>query len=170
MPEWLIEKPYLKPYLPLPTSAQVVAGRPYHVRRDNTVSYRCFSLYHWGRIKGPNTTVQLEVDDRQLLLSDASGSLLARHELSYRKGVTQVNNHHRRDISQSVMQLQEALIGKFSDQAQARLFINSIFTSVILAIVVISTSTCCTPAAVNLKACETGRSAIVSVITCFFLQ
>ncbi len=126
--EWLIEKPYLKPYLPLPTSAQVVAGRPYHVRRDNTVSYRgCFYSLPLGTYQGPNTTVQLEVDDRQLLLSDASGSLLARHELSYRKGVTQVNNHHRRDISQSVMQLQEALIGKFSDQAQARLFINSIY-------------------------------------------
>lgn len=126
--EWLIEQPYLKPCLPLPSSAPVVAGRPYHVRRDNTVSYRgCLYSLPLGTYQGPNTTVQLEVDDRQLLLSDASGALLARHELSYRKGVTQVNNHHRRDISQSVMQLQEALIGKFSDQAQARLFINSIY-------------------------------------------
>lgn len=125
--EWLIEQPYLKPFTPLPSSLPAIAGQSYHVRRDNTVSYRG-NLYSLplGTYQGPGTTVRLEVSDRHLVLSDNSGALLARHERSHRKGVMVINNHHRRDISRSVMELQEQLIGKFSDPEQAHLFLHSI--------------------------------------------
>ena len=125
--EWLIEQPYLKPYIPLPPLLPAVAGQRYHVRRDNTVSYRG-NLYSLplGTYQGPGTTVRFEVSDHHLMLSDASGAMLARHERSHQKGVMVINNHHRRDVSRSVTELQEQLIERFSDQQQARLFLHSI--------------------------------------------
>ena len=125
--EWLTEQPYLKSYKPLPSSLSGIAGQAYHVRKDNTVSYRG-NLYSLplGTYQGPGTTVRLEVTAQHLLLSDTKGALLARHELSYRKGEIVVNNHHRRDVSRSVTELQEQLTRRFSNQQQARLFLQSI--------------------------------------------
>jgi len=125
--EWQVEKQHLRPYEPLPYPISGTLGKDYHVRKDNTISYRGnFYTLPVGTYEGPGTQVVLEAKDNNLFLYAQDGKLLAGHLIESGKGIVVINNHHRRDISSKIKALQDSLMQQFTNQEQAGLFLESI--------------------------------------------
>lgn len=123
--EWKTEVRYLRQYTPIPLGG--IAGKLYHVRKDNTVSYRGnFYSLPLGSYEGPGTKVLLSIEGSQLLLNHQDKRLLAQHTLEHSKGKIVMNNHHRRDTTSKIKALQEELCRQFSDQQKAVLFLEMI--------------------------------------------
>ncbi|WP_223294143.1 hypothetical protein [Chlorobium limicola] len=122
-----MEKQHLRPFEPLPYPISGPVGKEYHVRKDNTISYRGnFYSLPVGTYAGPGTLVVLEVRQNTLCLYAHDGRLLANHPIKSGKGTVVVNNHHRRDTSAKRRELQDSLKPLFTNQEQAELFLESI--------------------------------------------
>lgn len=86
--EFIKEKPYLKPYtghMERPAGQ----GRPYNVRRDNTISYKgCFYSLPLGTYAGDDTKVLLvEPTDKEIeIYSPSTGEFLISYQVSLIKG------------------------------------------------------------------------------------
>lgn len=125
--EWQVEKQHLRPFEPLPYPISGTVGKEYHVRKDNTISYRGnFYSLPVGTYAGPGTLVVLEVRQNTLCLYAHDGRLLANHPIKSGKGTVVINNHHRRDTSAKRRELQDSLKPLFTNQEQAELFLESI--------------------------------------------
>ena len=127
--EWQVEKRHLRPFEPLPYLISGTVGKEYHVRKDNTISYRGnFYTLPIGTYEGQGTRVVLEARESNLFLYTQDGKLLANHPVETGKGIVVLNNHHRRDISSKLRELQDSLRPLFTNQEQAGLFLESIHT------------------------------------------
>ena len=125
--EWQVEKRHLRPFEPLPYPIVGTVGKEYHVRKDNTISYRGnFYSLPVGTYEGPGTLVVLETRDNNLFLYAQDGKLLAGHLIESGKGIVVLNNHHRRDTSAKLRELQGSLMPQFTNQEHADLFLESI--------------------------------------------
>ena len=125
--EWQVEKRHLRPFEPLPYPISGTVGKEYHVRKDNTISYRGnFYSLPVGTYAGPGTLVVLEAREKNLVLYAQDGKLLAGHPIESGKGIVVLNNHHRRDTSFKLRELQDSLMPQFTNQEHADLFLESI--------------------------------------------
>jgi len=125
--EWQVEKRHLRPFEPLPYPISGTVGKEYHVRKDNTISYRGnFYSLPVGTYEGPGTRVVLEVMQNTLVLKAQDGKLLANHLIESGKGTVVINNNHRRDTSAKLGELRDSLMLQFTNQEQAKLFLESI--------------------------------------------
>ena len=125
--EWQVEKRHLRPFEPLPYPISGTVGKEYHVRKDNTISYRGnFYTLPVGTYEGPGTLVVLEVRQNTLVLNGQDGKLLANHPIESGKGIVVINTNHRRDTSAKLGELQRSLMQLFTNQEQAGLFLESI--------------------------------------------
>ena len=86
--EWQVEKRHLRTFEPLPYPISDTVGKDYHVRKDNTISYRGnFYTLPVGTYEGPGTLVVLEVRQNTLVLNAQDGKLLANHPIESGKGI-----------------------------------------------------------------------------------
>jgi transposase len=122
--EWLIEKEYL---LPLPASLlQAVETNytSYKVRKDNTISYHGnYYTLPSGTYQGEDTEVGLRNESGRIRLYDTGHKLLAEHPESLLKGQVIRNTDHRRQKSQSLEALKEAVLHGYHKDEKLASFI-----------------------------------------------
>jgi hypothetical protein len=113
-----IEQEYLRPCRPIPISKKL---RPYHVRKDNTISYKSnFYSLPQGTYRGRGSQVLLKEANRSITLYSTDQTFICTHELAAGKGKTILNTHHRRDTSKRVEELIEEAAARFTHPGQAR--------------------------------------------------
>jgi transposase len=112
--ELLIERRHLQPFKPLPGSQ--LPYRAYHVRKDNSISYKGnFYTLPKGTYQGKGTQVWVKVEGQQLLLCDEEKQVIVRHELCLDKGKIISNTDHRRDKSHKVKALIHEVAQQFAN-------------------------------------------------------
>ncbi|MCC5905138.1 MAG: IS21 family transposase [Balneolaceae bacterium] len=117
----LIEQQHLTPYHPIPVKKQ---PRPYHVRKDNTISYKSnFYTLPEGTYQGRGSQVLLQETGNGFTVYGVNETLICTHELAAGKGKTIINTNHRRDTSRSLEELTGQAAGCFSDPDRARSYI-----------------------------------------------
>jgi transposase len=123
--EWLVEREYLKPFVPLPVAPD--PGRPYGVRKDNVVRYRGNRyLLPVGTYQGPQTQVRLKTEDSTLSVYSMDGKLLTTHTLASGKGELVGNPSRCRDTSAKLDIFQAQLQKRFGDPAICQIFLDKI--------------------------------------------
>jgi transposase len=118
--EWIIEKSHLKPISDFFKPENALDD--YHVRKDNTISYKSnFYRLPPGTYKGPMTTVWTEVtDDNRLIIYDTGKNRIACHNIYMGKGKTIGGSNYKRDFSSGIDQLIDELSGQFTNPEQAK--------------------------------------------------
>jgi len=116
--QWDIEKSYLSEFIPL--EFEFDQGKPYTVRKDNTISYKS-NLYSLpqGTWNGKGTQVYVMEEDDTLLVKELSGKELCRCKISMGKGQTIINNDHKRDKGTKINRLIIDVAGKFASPSDA---------------------------------------------------
>lgn len=99
--EWLIEITHLQPLQHLYEPKQ---ERPlYHVRKDNTISYKgSYYALPFRTYKGASTQVSVELQDDELIIFDTTKQEIVRHKVSMMKGVLVKNTNQYRDTSTKI--------------------------------------------------------------------
>lgn len=114
----LIEQEHLTPYKPI---AMAKEPRSYHVRKNNTISYKSnFYSLPEGTYQGRGTEVLLKETGPTFSVYSADEELICTHELATGKGQTIINSNHRRDTSKPLEALMSQAAGSFSSRDQAR--------------------------------------------------
>lgn len=116
--EWLIERTHLQPMHHLYEQKQ---ERPvYHVRKDNTISYKGnYYALSLGTYKGASTQVSVELQDDELIVFDASEQEIVRHKVSLMKGVLVKNTSQYRDTSTKITDKINLVAQHFSNTVKA---------------------------------------------------
>ena len=113
--EFIIEKPFLKPYIPL-----IIENREhklYHVRKTNTISYKSnFYTLPVGTYQGPETQVKIKQINNTIEISSLQNELICIHQLSLLSGQTVTNNNHKRDNSKSIEEMMEQIAAGFTNK------------------------------------------------------
>lgn len=123
--EWLIEKQYLREFIPLPIKPDY--GKSYGVRKDNTISYRGnFYSLPTDTYQGPKTHVMVRVSGSELIICGEDKIMLASHVIQQGRGEIIVNNHHRRDVSEKIQKLILELCQQFNDPGHGKTFLEKI--------------------------------------------
>jgi hypothetical protein len=123
--EWLVEKEYLKPFVPLPVAPD--PGILYGVRKDNVVRYRGNRyLLPAGTYQGPQTQVRLKTEDSILYIYSLDGILLNTHTLASGKGELVGHPSRCRDTSAKLDIFQTELQKRFSDPGLCKIFLDKI--------------------------------------------
>jgi len=125
--ELLTEQPLLHPFEPI-----LVAELPapiYAVRKDNTISYKS-NLYSLplGTYRGRGTQVCICSQEGSLIIYDRNKTELCRHAISDKRGIKIINTDHKRDKSEALESLIEAVCGLCGDQQRMQAFISGIRT------------------------------------------
>jgi len=117
--EFLIEKKHLGALYPI--SLNWLAYAPYHVRKDNLITWKGnrYSAPE-GTYKGQQTKVWVKAEEGYLGIYNEQKELIARHEISLGKGQTIINSNHRRDRSKKINELMEQVAKLFPDQHAAQ--------------------------------------------------
>lgn len=123
----LIEQPFLHPFEPV-----LVAELPaplYTVRKDNTISYKS-NLYSLplGTYRGRGTQVCICSQEGSLIIYDRNKTELCRHAISDKRGIKIINTDHKRDKSEALESLIEAVCALCGDQQHMQAFISGIRT------------------------------------------
>lgn len=123
--EWEIEKPFLRPFGP------VVMSRPdaveYTVRKDNSFSYKGnFYSLPAGTYKGRGSKVLLEKQSTCIILYDLQHRELCRHLVSAGRGEKIINNDHRREKSQAIVELADRFCSLLADPQKGRQLVAAI--------------------------------------------
>lgn len=120
----LIEQEHLSPYRPIPMKKQ---SRPYHVRKNNTISYKSnFYSLPQGTYRGRGSQILLKQTDQTLGFYSLEQTLICTHELASGKGKTIINTNHRRDTSKRLEELISEAANCFSAPDRARSYIGQI--------------------------------------------
>ena len=116
--DFLIERTHLQALHPV--SLSFLEYQPYHVRKDNLITYKGnrYSVPA-GTYKGKGTQVWVKIEGEELLICQKNKTVIARHQISPGKGKTIINSNHRRDRSQKIQQLMEQVAALFTDQQAA---------------------------------------------------
>ena len=123
--EWIIEKPFLKPYtvfaLPAPQS------KPYTVRKDNSISWKGnFYALPLGTYKGRGSQVRVKKENEQIIITDLTDKELCRHTIPIGKGQVVTNTDLRRDKQGAIDELIEQVSQMFNDPQSARQYLEAI--------------------------------------------
>lgn len=128
MEELITERKYLMAYTPLSVNIPEEENL-YQVRKTNEIAYKSnFYTLPEGTYQGSDTKVMVREKDQYIYIytSGEDNQLICSHHLSNEQGKTIINNHHRRDTSQSIDQMMEKMTGAFSDQKQAQDYLQAI--------------------------------------------
>jgi len=125
--EFLTEKPELTPFVPLITKNDIKM-KEYHVRKTNVIAYKGnFYSLPMGTYKGSNTRVlvQHEPVSRQgrqdvICIFDLHKNKICSHVVSFNKGKTIINTHHRRDNSQKLQDMIDSVASYFTHKDLAK--------------------------------------------------
>lgn len=119
-----IEREHLRPYRPLPVREEL---RPYHVRKNNCISYKSnFYSLPEGTYQGRGSQILLKASGQSIRLYTLGETLLCTHELASGKGKTIINTHHRRDTSKRLQELIGEVASSFGEPERARAYIGHI--------------------------------------------
>lgn len=125
--EWVIEKEHLLPVKPLQGLTSLQDLPKYKVRKDNTVSYKSnFYSLPLGTYANQDTWVILKAEEETIWIYDSQNNLLAEHPLCCQRGMTIWNTDHRRDKSQSILNLKENIMHVLPDKETGELFIDMV--------------------------------------------
>lgn len=110
------EQPYLAPYHGTPILPHVEM-KEYHVRKDNTINYRCnFYTVPTGTYKGARTTVLVHEEQNSLhIFSKVTGKIIAEHFLCKEKGKLISIGNHNRNKESSLIELEERIKSYLGD-------------------------------------------------------
>jgi transposase len=123
--EWIVEQPYLKPLKP--GIIQKDELKRYRVRKDNTISYKSnFYTLPFGTYANADTWVLLEVIEDIIYLYTTNNELLTTHPISTEKGSTIRNTDHKRDKSQSLSVLKEAVLKMLDNTEKSMMYIEQL--------------------------------------------
>jgi hypothetical protein len=123
--EWIIEKPFLKPYTVFITTPPQTL--PYTVRKDNAISWKGnFYALPLGTYKGRGSQVRVKKEDGQIIISDLTDKELCRHTIPIGKGQVVTNTDLRRDKQGAIEELIEQVSQMFGDPHQAREYLEAI--------------------------------------------
>ncbi len=114
--EWIIEQPFLKPYLEQPGPLGDTAE--YLVRINNAILYKG-SLYSLplGSYKGKDTYVAVELQEDLLIISERETKQeICRHKVASARGSKVVNSNHKRDTTAAIAEMIQALCCLLPDQ------------------------------------------------------
>lgn len=115
--EFLCEKPFLKPYIPLMIENR--EHKMYHVRKTNTISYKSnFYTLPMGTYQGPGTQVKIKQINNTIEINSLQNELICIHELSLLSGQTVSNNNHKRDTSKSIEEMMVQITAGFTNKTQ----------------------------------------------------
>lgn len=116
--EILLERPYLSPYKPLAIEANDMIA--YLVRKNNEINYKgnFYSLPE-GTYKGRDTHALVKEKEGIIEIFSLKKDLVCTHELSMEKGKKIINTNHRRDKSQGVAKMMDAVSQNFTDREKA---------------------------------------------------
>ena len=121
---FLFEQQHLRPVpFPRQTPESIVTLT---VRKDNTVLYRGNRYSVPLGTYRPGRNLVFKEQGNVLLFCDEGGSLVAEHRLCKDKGKLIKNNHHRRDTSQSVREIQKATLLMLGDTLAAQQLLEEI--------------------------------------------
>jgi hypothetical protein len=124
--QWVQEQPYLQQWLPLLVTAK---NHGHKVLKTNTIKYRgnSYSL-PFGTYCNDDTRVYITEDDNELIIKDASGSIITTHLIPEGVGNNIVNTNHRRDTSMKLDALRGKVREYFGHSYDIDLFIDKINT------------------------------------------
>ena len=110
--EWHTEKGYLKPFAPLPIKYEPY--KSYNVMKDNTIRFKgnIYTLPQ-GTYKGKGTSVLIKVEENSLGIYSTKQELICTHTVSLQKGMLISNTDHKRDKSQKIDELIQAVSARF---------------------------------------------------------
>lgn len=122
---FLIEARHLNPHTPIPMEKPL---QTYHVRKNNTISYKSnFYSVPQGTYRGRGTQVLVKpVDGGSIEVYTSDEQLICVTTLVAGKGKTVINNNHRRDTSKSLDTLMEEVAGRFADGQKAQSWLEGI--------------------------------------------
>jgi len=127
MQEWEKEREYLIPLKASPEPSPDESMKKYKVRKDNTINYKSnFYTLPLGTYQGVNTWVLLKESEGQLQIYTETDEPLTIHPISHQRGMTISNTDHRRDKSQSYVQLKETVLGMMPGKEKSGLFLEMI--------------------------------------------
>lgn len=118
--EFLEEKQHLGVLHPI--SLDWLAYEPYHVRKDNLITWKGnrYSVPE-GTYKGQQTKVWVKVEEEEYLgIYDEQKEQIIKHKISLGKGQTIINSNHRRDRSKKINELMGQVAKLFPDQQTAQ--------------------------------------------------
>jgi len=123
--EWVIEKPFLKPYTVFALSAPQTT--PYTVRKDNSISWKGnFYALPLGTYKGRGSQVRVKTENGQIVVTDLTDKELCRHAIPVGKGQVVTNTNLRRDKQGAIDELIEQVSQMFDDPDKARQYLQAI--------------------------------------------
>jgi hypothetical protein len=118
--QWNIERPFLQPYtacIPKPLLIN------YTIRKDNTISWKSnFYSLPLGSYKGRGSEVAVQVENNQLLLCNADGSEICRHQIAIGSGQKIKKVDHTRDKSSAINEMIEQLCACLDTPEKGREF------------------------------------------------
>lgn len=122
--EWEKEKRFLLPVRTRHTQQQL---RSYKVRKDNTLLYKSnFYSLPLGTYKDAQSQVLVQIKGSEILIYNASKTLLCRHKLSLDKGKTIRNSDHKRPKSQSLEQHQQQVLNLLGQNPMAENYLQAL--------------------------------------------
>jgi len=123
--EYLIEKEYLNPFVPLAMEIQI--KKKYYVRKTNTINYKSnFYTLPVGTYKGSKTLVMVAEKEDTLEIYNLENELICSHPLSTQKGKIISNTNHKRDTSISLKNMIEQTANSFTDHSSALSYLQKI--------------------------------------------
>jgi len=115
--QWKLEKKYL---LPIKQKYIQRELKSYKVRKDNTILYKSnFYSLPLGTYKDKQSSILLEIIQKQLLVYSTSKELICSHRLSYERGKTIRNTDHKRQKSQTLEIYQQQVFELFGQSETA---------------------------------------------------
>ncbi|OGS72526.1 MAG: hypothetical protein A3F91_10090 [Flavobacteria bacterium RIFCSPLOWO2_12_FULL_35_11] len=113
--EHLIEKKYLKAYIPLVIENKET--KMYHVRKTNTIAYKSnFYTLPMGTYQADGIQVIVKEKGNMLEIYNLKEEFICSHALCFEKGQTIANTNHRRDTSKSLDEMMNQIVLFFSSE------------------------------------------------------
>ncbi|MDX9774310.1 MAG: IS21 family transposase [Bacteroidales bacterium] len=124
--QWLQERPFLQRWFPLLNTVKINGHK---VLKTNTIKYRgnSYSL-PFGTYRNDDTSVYVTEEDNQLIIKDASGSIITTHLIPEGVGNNIINTNHRRDTSIKLDALRGRVREFFGRSGDIDMFIEKINT------------------------------------------
>jgi transposase len=122
--ELILERPFLKPYVPHTPKAQIVI---YSVRKDNSISYKS-NLYSLplGTYLGRGTVVAVALNQNELIISGKDNKELCRHKIASGQGIKIINTDHKRDKSSVIDEMIDQLCSQLDNPEQGKQWMHTI--------------------------------------------
>lgn len=118
--EFIKEKQELTTFIPL-TIKKETKMKQYHVRKNNVIAFKSnFYSVPMGTYQGLDTKVLVKYEQDVIYIFDLQENQICSHQVSFDKGKTIINTHHKRDNSQKLSDMINTLAGYFTNKALAK--------------------------------------------------